>query len=81
MKRWWMIPLSGLLFLLLIVVLIGLHNRRVRALEWCGLDDNTPRIEQIRDVHTDWTWDPPGYDCVYTSVGGQELARRRAYPP
>jgi hypothetical protein len=81
MKRWWTIPLSGILFLLMIVVVIGLHSRRVRAREWCGLDDNTPRIERIRSVDADWTWRPPGYDCVYSDGAGNEVTRRRAYPP
>ena len=81
MRRWWTIPLSGIAFVLLIVFLVGLHARRVRSREWCGLDQHTPRLPQIRTVDADWTWHPPGFDCIYMDGSGREVARHRAYPP
>jgi hypothetical protein len=81
MRGWWKIPLTGIFVLLVIVVLIGETNRRTRSREWCGLDRNVPPLHQITKVSVDWTWDPPGFDCVYKDDRGHELARRRAAAP
>jgi len=81
MRGWWRIPVTGVLLLLVIVVLVGVHSRRARQQEWCGLDSSTPRMAQIREVHADWTWNPPGFDCVYTDSRGHEVVRRRGSAP
>ncbi|MEK6273804.1 MAG: hypothetical protein AABM30_00525 [Actinomycetota bacterium] len=81
MRGWWKVPFAGLVVLTVIVSAVGANNRRARSYEWCGLDSSTPRMEQIRDVKVDWTWRPPGFDCVFTDDRGHEVARRRASPP
>jgi hypothetical protein len=80
MRGWWKIPLLGVFVLLVIVVLVGATNRRARSREWCGLDRNVPPLAQTANVSVDWTWDPPGFDCVYRDQG-HEVARRRAQAP
>jgi hypothetical protein len=81
MRGWWKIPLVGVFCLLVIVVLVGVTNRRARSREWCGLDRNVPRLARIANVSVDWRWNPPGFDCVYRDDHGHEVARRRAQAP
>jgi hypothetical protein len=81
MRGWWKIPLAFVFVLLVIVVLVGATNRRARSREWCGLEANEPRSSQITNLSVDWTWDPPGFDCVYKDDRGHEVVRRRASAP
>ncbi|MEP6910131.1 MAG: hypothetical protein ABI896_06845 [Actinomycetota bacterium] len=39
------------------------------------------RAAGITGVSTDFTFVPPGWDCVYWSRNGREVARRRADSP